>query len=147
MWQRKQTVFLVLALIALAASFYFPILGIEPKGMGHEMLIFNLKTIGGEASTWNWALFAFATLAFVCGLAAIFLYKKRRQQMQTIKWGVAWCLAWYVYLAFSVSFGSIASYHVHISLVLPLIAIILFVLAYKGVRHDDNLVRSADRIR
>lgn len=147
MWQRKQTVFLVLALMALAASFFFPILGIEPKGMGQEVLIFNLCTTGGEVIRYNWVLFVFATLAFVFGLAAVFMYKKRRQQMRSIKWAIAWCLAWYVYLALSVSFSSIESYHVHISLMLPLIAAIFLVLAYKGVKHDEELVRSADRIR
>ena len=32
-------------------------------------------------------------------------------------------------------------------LALPCVMAVFFFLAYKGVKHDDELVRSADRIR
>ena len=30
---------------------------------------------------------------------------------------------------------------------LPIVSIVLYWLAYKGIKHDDDLVRSADRLR
>jgi hypothetical protein len=31
--------------------------------------------------------------------------------------------------------------------ILPIVSIILFWMAKKGIKHDDDLVRSADRLR
>ena len=43
MIQRKQTLFLLLAVIVCALCLFLPVGSVEPKGMGADSLIYNLE--------------------------------------------------------------------------------------------------------
>lgn len=83
-------------------------------------------------------------------VAAILMFRKRKLQMRMCWWIVFVLLVYYItrmscvisiakYLKLTPSFDFYEA--------LPLFAIILVVFAYKGVRHDDKLVRDSYRIR
>lgn len=145
MIQRKQTIFLLLSMLVIALSFFFPILGVE-GAVGQEDLLFNLSAMGGTMSG-NIGLFITMLVAFLLNGAAIFAYKERHKQMKMILGGVALMVIWYVLIAITIHWTDVRLYHWHISAILPLLVIILNLMAYKGVKHDENLIKSMDRIR
>lgn len=146
MIQRKQTIFLLLAMIATALTFFFPILGVESGLAGQEDLLFNLSATGSSL-TGNVGLFIAMLLAFLVDGVAIFTYKQRKKQLKLILAGVVLMLLWYVLLAVTIDWSNVRLYHCHVSAVLPVVAVILNLMAFKGVKHDEELVRSMDRIR
>lgn len=145
MIQRKQTIFLLLSMLVIALSFFFPILGVE-GAVGQEDLLFNLSAMGGTMSG-NIGLFITMLAAFLLNGAAIFAYKERRKQTKMILGGVVLMVIWYVLIAITIHWADVRLYHWHISAILPLLVIILNLMAYKGVKHDENLIKSMDRIR
>lgn len=145
MIQRKQTVFLLLAMVAMVLTFFFPILGVDGAA-GQEDLLFNLSATGQSLSG-NIGLFIAMLIAFLVDGVAIFAYKQRKKQMKLIWGGLALLLVWYVLLAVSIDWSNVRLYHWHVSAVLPVVAVILNLMAYQGVKHDEDLVRSMDRIR
>lgn len=146
MIQRKQTVFLFLAMVAMALGFFFPILGIDGEN-GKEDLLFNLCAQGTSIEG-SILLFISMLAAFLCDGVAIFQYKARKRQMLIVNASSIILVLWYVLLlTISVDWSEVRLYHWGISSVLPLVSIILNALAYKGVKHDENLIRSMDRIR
>ena len=124
MWQRKQTIFLFLAAVCLVVSIFLP-----------EQ---NIYLIGASA------------LAAVVSLADIFLYKNRKLQMKVCRIAqlllLVWCAlcAWIIFSADSWEAGNMTF---RIGVVLVLLSGLMLNLAYKGIKHDDDLVRSADRLR
>ena len=120
MWQRKQTIYLALvAMLMIAASIY--------------AVIVVLQVLGG----------------IIAGLGAlnIFQYKNRRKQMAFCTLGILMLLAWIGYFCYDHFYlhGGATMYPLYA--ILPIVSIILFWMARKGIKHDDDLVRSADRLR
>ncbi len=148
MWQRKQTVFLALALIVLLLAVYFPIFGISPtSGMGDEKLLFNIGFRGGsELVSWLSVLLVLLAGSFILSLVAIFDFKNMKRQMKLIGGGECAIIIWYIVVAFEV-FADYSNIHFQLGIVLPVVALILQILAGRGVKHDENLLKSADRIR
>lgn len=151
MIQRKQTLFLVLAIILSITCLCMPIGILEPVGMGTPTVIWNLGTVvqGSGVQFSNWPLFAFLAVSIVLEIIAIFTYHRRMLQVKLCSWSIVLCLAWYAYFAFSIlnGFGKSYTFHLQFAACLPLVAIIALVLARRGVIHDEKLIRSADRIR
>jgi len=77
--------------------------------------------------------------ALLC-IAIIFLYKNRKRQVLCTLAPTALLLAWYILLA-------VERTQMVWTDALPALAILLIVLARKGIVHDEKLVRSLDRIR
>ena len=151
MIQRKQTLFLVLAIILSITCLCMPIGILEPIGMGTPTVLWNLGTVvpGSGVQFSNWPLFAFLAVSVVLEIIAIFTYHRRMLQAKLCSWSIVLCLAWYAYFAFSIlnGFGKSFTFHLQFAACLPLVAIIALVLARRGVIQDEKLIRSADRIR
>lgn len=151
MIQRKQTLFLVLAIILSITCLCMPIGILEPVGMGTPTVLWNLGTVvpGSGVQFSNWPLFAFLAVSVVLEITAIFTYHRRMLQAKLCSWSIVLCLAWYAYFAFSIlnGFGKSYTFHPQFAACLPLVAIIALVLARRGVIQDEKLIRSADRIR
>lgn len=151
MIQRKQTLFLVLAIILSITCLCMPIGILEPIGMCIPTVLWNLGTVvpGSGVQFSNWPLFAFLAVSVVLEITAIFTYHRRMLQAKLCSWSIVLCLAWYAYFAFSIlnGFGKSYTFHLQFTACLPLVAIIALVLARRGVIQDEKLIRSADRIR
>lgn len=151
MIQRMQTVYLLLALAATIACLCLPVASVEPKGMGLSVQVFNLfATTGVGAVSYSiWPLFMLLLITCPLTIAAIMLYKRRKLQMRLCYWNIVFCLAWYAYLAFMMlgTFQQMGTIHISFGACLPLVAIILYMLAKRGIKKDDDLVRSSERIR
>lgn len=151
MIQRLQTLYLLLALAATIVCLCLPIASIEPKGMGVSIEVFNLIVTGskGAISFSTWPLFTLLLATCPLDIAAIMLYKKRKTQIRLCNWSIILCLAWYAYYAFMIlgTFQQLGTWNASFAVCLPLIAVILYALAIRGIRKDEELIRSADRIR
>lgn len=149
MLQRKQTLFLLAAIIVTAVCLCQPIGAIEPQGMGIWTAIYSLFVTGPEVSFNLWPLFVLLVLTYPVTIIAIALYKKRKAQARLCVWAVVCNVLWYAYFLFGIftAFQQIGTFHVKFAAGLPLINIILYLLARKGIMDDERLVRSADRIR
>ena len=56
MIQRKQSLFLLLAVVAYALCLFLPIAGVTPAGMGAESLVYNLGMVDTrDFSSWKYA--------------------------------------------------------------------------------------------
>lgn len=150
MWQRKQTVFLVLAIIAILFSLCLPLGAWEQKGMGLDTTLSNfcLTTGAGERTFAPVPLAILLLLALPVAVLAIKSYTNRKFQAKLCLVGCILMLIWhgyhYAYLYLS---GIEGDYHLGWPVVLPLAALLLFFLARRGVLADEALVKAADRIR
>lgn len=149
MLQRKQTLFLIAAIIVTAVCLCQPVGAIEPQGMGTWTMIYSLFATGAEVSFTLWPLFALLVITYPVAIMAIALYKKRKVQARLCVWAVVCNVLWYAYFLIGVftAFQQTGTFHVKVAASLPLINIILYLLARKGIMDDERLVRSADRIR
>lgn len=151
MIQRKQTVFLLLALIATVACLCLPVGRFTPDGMGLGSEMYNLWIADkstGEHSCIVWALFAILLISCPVALAAIFGYNNRRQQARFCLFNILLYIGWYVvFVVFAMTMGGNDKFHPSFASCLPFVAIVLTVMARKGINDDEKLVRAADRIR
>lgn len=149
MLQRKQTLFLLASIVVSIVCLSLPLGAIEPKGMGEWTMVYALFTKGGSLDYCVWPLFAIMLISYPFAIAAIALFKNRKLQAKLCVGAIAINLAWYAFYIYSVftHFNQDGAFHIKFAAGLPLIAIILYLLARKGILDDERLVRSADRIR
>lgn len=148
MWQRKQTLFLIGSLIAVILCLLLRIgsISVSPTGLGDNSYLTNLGWSGQAIDSLPaWVFFILMTIVGILSIAAIFLYHNRRLQMKLCSFAMLADFLWYVY--YIVFFFGLQGMHICFAACLPLVSCILLFLAKKGIKADDDLVRSADRIR
>jgi DMSO/TMAO reductase YedYZ heme-binding membrane subunit len=146
MIQRIQTLWLALAGVAGFMTYKLPLWkGVQANGTAQEFL-------GPQSLT----LFALIVIAGLLAFAAIFLFKNRKLQKQLTL--LAFLLAiiivpleYFMVESFKsaqqekgVSFSQ--NYWM-IGAILPILMVILLFLAYRGIRKDEKLIKSLDRLR
>ena len=151
MWQRKQTVFMVLAIAFTIACLCLPLGYFEPKGMGLNADLFNLwiKQPEGGVSMAPSVLLAIQVLTASIGVWAIVGFRNRPRQAKLCVVNILLLIVWYALAAFYALYVGFRDYtfHANIAICFPLVAIILYWMARRGVLADEKLVRAADRIR
>lgn len=158
MWQRKQTVFLVLAALLALSTWFFPVATYE---RGQDQFIFRttgLYTAEGTPvidvdvkAPFNVVL----TVVAVALVACIFFFGNRPRQIRFVRSTYLVTLAIIAFLfitdnsirAYLEGGGAIVVSHYGASFFLPLGMLICSVLAERSIRADEKLVRSADRLR
>ena len=149
MIQRKQSVYLLLAVIAIVCALCLPIgyfvdeaasLVFKPMGV--------MLTDGNLLSTWG--LFALLALGAVIPACTIFLFRNRRLQMRMTLFHILLLVGYYFVLLL---FCSVlkkdlnSTFQFNWAICLPMVAIILDWLAFGAIRHDDEMVKAVDRLR
>ncbi len=153
MIQRIQTVYFFLAALCASTVFFITVYTvtlvpaggfIPPITMHYDLSIEDaIKNLQGLV----------CMIAVLVPLAAIFLYKNRRLQIR---------LGWVALIISCVALALLAIQYIDIALkapgneaeivpgaglFIPIVGIIFLILAIRGVKKDEALVRSADRIR
>jgi len=147
MIQRIQTLCLLLSLGFLELLFWLPVADITASG---ELYLFKIYGIykGAELLTSGLWLLILFTVIIVLHLFAILSYKKRTRQIRVLIFSMILLLGllalffWYAFLGIK---GATVSFR--ISVAFPVVAIILDYLAIRGIRKDEALIRSLNRIR
>ena len=143
MIQRKQTVYLLLSLVALVLCTLLPVGHFEAEGMGVTKTFYNLSIMQEGTSLLNIVMTVLLALAGTITVWAIFLYKNRKLQAGVCMIITLLLLAWYgVYAVIG-----FVIFHPDFACCLPFVSIVLTLLARAGIRADERLVRAADRIR
>lgn len=149
MWQRKQTLFLLASLVVVIICLLLPIGKFDTDlGVGETHILTNLGWATGTSTNGMlpaWPFFVLITITGILSVIDIFLYKNRRLQMSLCRWGMLSDMLWYVY--YIVFYFTSHPLHVCFATCLPLVSCILLWLAKKGIKADDDLVKSMDRIR
>lgn len=158
MIQRIQSVYLALGAIALIVLFFFPLASFLSDVAYSKLYITHLQplTPGVEAAVSNTLILPLAVfngIIAVVAIMSIFLYKRRLFQSRMVKLCILMsiiliALIFFVYSPLiSRALSVEANYGESFGLYLILIAIVMFVLANRGILKDEKLVRSADRLR
>ena len=153
MWQRIQTVYLLLALIATIVCLWLPLGQFVPETMGGNTVMFNLWNVmpdGTRDFGGVWPLFVLLLLTCPLNLWAIFAYKNRKLQVRLCLVCVSLIFLWVCYgigIVRGQNMGFESTFRYSLTAALPLVAFVFYMLARHGIIKDEKLVRSMDRIR
>ncbi len=161
MIQRVQSLYLLLAIIAVTSIFFFDIAYFEVSGgeKSYAMDLYSLEPLGEEGqeeatSYWVWGSILITVLDVVL-LSALFLYKKRMKQLRLVHLSYLLEAGAIVLLTFSIDHsgtslveeGSELSTTYWVAWYMPVVAFAFSFLAARGIKKDEELVRSVDRLR
>lgn len=155
MIQRKQTIYLLLAIICFIVNAMLPIGYIIPDGMGVPSTINCLGVVDGNTGALSYPFMALPIILLALNIAhslgIIFMYKNRKAQMTNCYTQIVAIVVEYIACGALIwnncINGTENHYGTAFAICLPIVAIILLLLAHKGIMDDERLVRAADRIR
>lgn len=152
MIQRIQSIYLVLAGLFPAFTFFVPLMHFSNSTLNFDMSGIGYSVAEGTemASRHPYGLMVWAACAIMISLIAIFGFKNRKKQMKQVKWGMFANILWYIAFvayAFSVKSRTSTELGFEVGSLFPLLSLLLQFVAYRAIKHDDDLVRAADRIR
>jgi hypothetical protein len=147
MIQRIQTVYLFISALLIGLLFLLPFAEIAKDG---AIYTFNFKGILLDGTVKQGGLVISVLLAIIMAshVFAVFSFKNRPQQVKIILFTILMLLGLLGLFIFFTTFSfSGAQISFKTGVVLPLVAIILDYLAIRGIKKDEALIRSIDRIR
>ena len=155
MWQRIQTVFLVIAIIALIGAILFPVWMHSAVGQSHKLFAFHYSITGqsGEMITREYMPYCLTAILAVASITlSIIEIGKYKDRMLQMKLGAlnSLFLAGTILSAFYFSNQLAKEFHggqFGLGLWLPGVAVICNLLANRFIRRDEKLVRDSNRLR
>ena len=154
MLQRVQSIYLLLAGLAIFALFLFPLVHSVP--VDGKLLTIKVtgvfQEVNGQLAHTQFfvALTAATVVVGLIPLIIIFLYKNRKQQIGLCYSAILVIIGYSFWMAQTVkSVGSIEidTHNWGIGLLLSSVSIVFIIAAFKGIQSDEKLVKSADRLR
>lgn len=145
MIQRIQTLWLLVAGLVNAGVFYFPLYRGHINKAGVDTLVY--LEVGNRMPL---LLMALMITALPLVTIAMFGNRKRQKRMTTVSMVITLTFITFAMAQvtpFLEANAGIANDSYWIGMVLPFISIVFLVLAYMGIRKDDKLVKSLDRLR
>ncbi len=149
MIQRIQTLWLFSAIGVLVAMFFLPVATISNAT---EEYLFNMQGVFAMPDkvlhTNTYSIMGLTAITALIILVTIFLYKKRVAQMRLcvytaiLNLAIMGIEAYYIFYIFK---GY--DFIINITAFAPVITFILLMMARHGIKKDDKLVKSIDRIR
>ena len=155
MWQRIQTVFLVIAIISLLGAILFPIwVHQDSIEQVHKLFAFHYSktAVSGESETLYFPYVVTAVLAIAAITIAIIEIGKYRDRVLQMKLGAlnSLFLAGMIFCAFFFSNDLAKTFQggqYGLGLWLPGIAVVCNLLANRFIRRDEKIVRDSNRLR
>ncbi len=150
MIQRIQSIYLFLAAVLLLLTAFLPVAQLLRGGYLHNIYLSGLLDEETGLMEQNLWLPTLAFLSAFTAVATIFLYKDRSRQMRIVRLNIFISTLTAMAVPITVHYIKADELDVlafKVPVVFPVVSTILMVLAYRGIKKDDNLVRSADRLR
>lgn len=154
MIQRIQSIWLLLAALAVLCLLFFPMAG-SVTAQGYYLLTatgLKLKDAADASiqthSSINIALLIFTGVIVAIHLINIFNFRNRALQIRMVWTGILLIIAlsvWFFMLMKGI--GEMKELDIEAPILLPLLAIIFDLFALRGIKRDEKLIRSADRLR
>ena len=151
--QRWQSVFLLIAALLMAFYAFLPVAGFTFGGVSYELSLLGISSLvldGGSAITpatvspevVSWPL---SVLVAVLSLVAIFKFKQMKLQKTLCMACIILTVAVIASLLVLVNGWSDLRYY--FSNVMPVLAILFYILAIRGITKDQKILSSYDRLR
>ena len=157
MLQRIQTIWLLLAAVVLLGLFVFPYLNyIDLVGLGKKLFVTGAySSVNNEAvKQESFLLQTVATVVLaLIPFATIFLYSNRKLQLKLIYIEIVLIALFGVWIYSSASSTlatisqSVGAQNIGVGFFLLPVSIIFLAMAIGGIRNDEKLIKSADRLR
>jgi hypothetical protein len=150
MLQRKQTIWLALASIISLLTIFVPY-GVAKTSDVNTTAIQEIALNGKT----NPILLTLSCLCALLGFICIGLFKNRSLQSKLCLLLFILCLATGAYIIYDTFIAStqhqlivgLAGSNLYVGLLMPIIASIFVILAMAGIRADEKLIKSMDRLR
>lgn len=154
MIQRIQSLFLLAASILSAIFIFHPISSmIITGGVEAEFLPYGLISAGDTSKMiYNtFPVIILAVITTILNITAIFIYKRRNVQMRICVYNILLTIGLIISI-FSYYFlikrnFDISTHAFSYTSVLPFVNVILIFQAFRGIRRDDLLLKSYNRLR
>jgi len=160
MIQRIQSVYLLAVAVAGILMYFFPLVSLVPSSVSSSPVIYHMSVLqvemlsGGQTSVYirYWPSLILNAFIIAFSVYVILQYKKRPFQIKCANILMLLLIAELAILAFDVERlkSSAAPDHMttyNVFTAIPIIQVILARLALSGIKKDEALVRSADRLR
>lgn len=157
MLQRIQSVYLAVAVILLIVAFFSPVMSFINEGqIWLEVYINHFADNSSPSLGLNSMILLpvqiLDVMVVIMAGAAIFLYKNRRLQMRLVRLSIVMLLVIIALIFFY--YGNVLGKATsttpdfnHTGVYLFLVALVMFILANRGIQKDEQLVKAADRLR
>lgn len=157
MWQRKQSLFLLLAGLLSLSTWLFPVATYQRAQESFEFRTTGLYTADGTELADVAMKVPFHIVLTILGaalLVSVLMYGNRPRQMRFVRGTYLLMLATIAFLFITdnsvqayLQEGGQVSGHYGLSFYAPLLVLVLAFMAERAVRADEALVRSVDRLR
>ncbi len=154
MLQRIQSIFLFLASVAMALMFFFPLANFFSENYSIQLWVTGIikhTEFSDNVNISPLPLLIIVPFVALLSFATIFLYKKRKIQLKLIKFNlllnIILIALYFFYYINSIEEITFANADYLTGSFFPLISLLFFILAFRAIRKDEKLVRSADRLR
>ena len=157
MIQRIQSIWLLLAAVILLGLLVFPYLNyIDLVGLGKKLFVTgSYSSVNNEAvKQESFILQSIATVVLaIIPLATIFLYNNRKLQLKLIYIEIVLIAIFGVWIYTSAAnmlstiSQSVGAQNIGVGFFLLPVSIIFLAMAIGGIRNDEKLIKSADRLR
>ena len=153
MLQRIQTIYLMIIVGLLIGFIYLPIaelvsgnLQVINLDLAHSFVLKEITIVKVSlrvAQTLAWMLIVISTIT-------IFLFKNRKKQMLLCVLSAILLVILNLvslFFVYSIETNTGLAAHYRCTIVLPLVGLVVSFLAYRGIKKDEQLVKSYDRLR
>ena len=152
MIQRTQTLFLLGAVTFLVLMLFLPLAEILTDDAGAcTVMSIGLQTETGDIVFPTLPVYILILVTAALLFLSVFFYKRRKLQIRFCVYGIilGFGLIGLMYYYWVVMFRQldVDSYWIRIPVIFPVVSIILTFLAFRGIRRDEILIRSLDKIR
>ncbi|MDQ8005639.1 MAG: DUF4293 domain-containing protein [Pedobacter sp.] len=148
MIQRIQSIWLLCAAFTILCLLFIPTLGAVASGGYYTLYASGLKIDGIANQATNYPLLISTVLAGLISLVNIFNFRNRKLQIRIASFNIVLILALSFWMSQLVNgLPALTTLDIEPGLFLPIVAIIFTLLAIRGIKNDEKLIRSADRLR
>jgi len=157
MIQRIQTVWLLVSSLVLFGLFVFPFVGyIDLVGLGKNIYVTGVYSSANNVTTKETGFLLMTIAAVVLALIPIFIifqFKNRKLQLNLILVQVVLICLFAIWMFISANNilslinQSIGASNIGIGFFLLPVSILCLAFAIRGIRNDNKLIKSADRLR
>lgn len=145
MIQRVQTIWLLVAALLCASVFYFDL-------YTAHTLMNNIDTVVHVRVNDHYPSLILALVITVLPFVAIFMFKNRKQQRSMVLLSIIAVIGFIALMIIRITdytnkMTSLTKGSYAIGAVLPVFAIVFLIMAMRGIRNDEKLIKSLDRLR
>ncbi len=150
MIQRIQSIWLLLAALTIISLLFVPVSSAIIDNIQYTLYGTGLTEKGPEINNTyiNQPLVASVILAGLISLANIFNFRNRKLQIRIASLNILLTLGLSFWLSHLMKTATnLKNLDIEAGLFFPIVAIIFTLLAIRGIKQDEKLIKSADRLR